>query len=73
MLSSLKLVRFAGHNAYRSESLGPHIEKAHETTEVVQIAESECDEMKNRLRAMHEAAEQKQEKLKNYEACLEQQ
>lgn len=40
---------------------------------VVQISESECDEMKNRLRSLHEAAEEKEETLKKYEACLAQQ
>ena len=39
----------------------------------LQIAESESDEMKNRLRTLHEAAEQKDATLKKYEACLAQQ
>ncbi len=39
----------------------------------LQIAESECEEMKSRLRSMHDAAEQKEATLKKYEACLAQQ
>lgn len=37
---------------------------------MLQASESECDGMRNRLRAIHESAEQKETTLKKYEACM---
>lgn len=38
-----------------------------------QAVESECEEIKNRLRVLHETGEQKDVTLKKYEACMAQQ